>query len=105
MKEESKFDHESGRMIVKTSYDAQPVLDLNKYERNSRPEFGKYKGNLVQVGRLDEGDIVRLMNMGYNLYSPDPDEVRRTLLYIQTNEPNLLTVSGKPFAKQRTKWQ
>jgi hypothetical protein len=50
------------------------------------------------------GDVQRLINMGYNLLSPDPEEVRRTLLYIQSNEPDLLTVNKKPFAKVRTRW-
>ncbi|MEN9839251.1 MAG: hypothetical protein RL177_730 [Bacteroidota bacterium] len=45
-----------------------------------------------------------MKNIGYNLLSPDADEVRRALLYIQSNEPLLLTVPGKPFASVRQKW-
>lgn len=91
-------------MIVKTSYDNSDVLEGNLEQRNAQPEFGKYKGNFCHVGSIHMGDIVRLKNIGYNLLSPDPEEVKRSLLYIQTNEKHLLTVNGKPFAKKRAQW-
>ena len=50
------------------------------------------------------GDVQRLHNLGYKLLSPDPDEVRRALLYVQQNEPHLMTVNKKAFAKKRTTW-
>ena len=50
------------------------------------------------------GDIVRLKNEGYNLLSPDPEEVKRALLHIQSNERYMLTVPGTPIAKKQQKW-
>ena len=95
------------KVIVKTTYDNTEVLKSNQDQRNSTPEFGRYKqsnSGLVHVGRIAEGDVVRLKNMGYNLLSPDPEEWKRALLYIQQNEPHLLTVPGKPISKKRAIW-
>lgn len=102
--ESTFYDEEKEQIVTRTTYDNSDVLAANQSQRNQAPEFGRYKGNLVHVGRIDEGDVVRLKNMGYNLLSPDPEEYRRALLYIQSNEPNLLTVPGRPFAKVRPKW-
>jgi hypothetical protein len=98
------YDERDNKVINKVTYDNSAVLALNAAERSERTGFGKYKGNLVHVGRIHLGDIERLKNLGYNLLSPDMDEVRRALMYIQENEPKLLTVEGKPFAKVRNKW-
>lgn len=103
--ETSKFDELTGQMVVQTTYDNSAIRELNLADQNAAPEFGKYKGDLCLVGRIHMGDIVRLKNLGYDLLSPDPDEVRRALLYIQGNEQTMLTVPGKPFAKHRNKWQ
>lgn len=100
----TKYDQLEDKLIVKTTYDNSDVLKLNKEQRK---EFGSYKSKntqLVHVGRIDEGDVIRLKNLGYNLLSPDKDEWRRALLYIQQNEPHLLTVPGKPFSKKRLVW-
>lgn len=105
MQETDYFDVDSGKIITKTTYDNSEVLAANLVDRNASPETGRYKGNnLVLVGRIDEGDVVRLKNLGYNLLSPDPEEWKRALLYIQSNESHLLTVPGKPIAKKRAVW-
>lgn len=92
------------KVVVKTTYDSSKVIDANKELKNSRAKSEQYKGDFVHAGRIHEGDIIRLRNLGYDLLSPDPQEWKRALLYIQTHEPHLLTVSGKPFAKKRARW-
>lgn len=104
LSETSTLDEASGKMVVKTTYDNTAVLELNKAERNDRIDGPQYKGNLAHVCRIDMGDIIRLRGLGYNLLSPDQDEIRRALLYVQSNEPHLMTVNGKPFAKRRSRW-
>jgi hypothetical protein len=104
MHETTFYDDEKDRIVTRTTYDNSAVLEANAEQRNAAPESGRYKGNFVHVGRIDEGDVVRLKNIGYNLLSPDPEEYRRALLYIQSNEPHLLTVPGRPFAKVRSQW-
>jgi hypothetical protein len=98
------YDERDEKMIVQTTYDNSTIIEANKQAQNDAPSIGRYKGNLVHVGRLHMGDIVRLKNLGYDVLAADPAEYRRALLYIQSNEPHLLTVPGKPFAKVRPKW-
>lgn len=105
IKETRKLEDE--KVVVTTSYDNRSVLKDNLVARNAAQETGRYKKNtagLVHVGRIHEGDVVRLMNMGYNLLTSDPEERKRALLYIQNNEPYLLTVPGKPIAKKKQVW-
>lgn len=107
MKNTYKYEEADDRLIVTTTYDNSDVLQENLAQRNEAKEFGRYKTKntqLMHVGRIAEGDVIRLKNIGYNLLSPDKDEWRRALLYIQQNEPYLLTVPGKPFAKKKLSW-
>jgi len=101
------FDEKSGSLTVKTSYDSTGTIEANKKARNRTPETGKFKqsnNGLVHALRIEMGDVIRLRNIGYNLLSPDRDEVRRALLYIQQNEPWHIPTTGKVFTKNRTVW-
>lgn len=99
------FDHESDSLVVKTSFDNRAVMESNLQERNLSDSFGRYKGkNLVKIGSIHMGDVIRLKNEGFNLLSPDPEEVKRAMLHIQSNEKHLLTVTGTPIAKKRMIW-
>lgn len=100
----SWYDEEKDRIVQRTTYDNSAVLAANLKQRNLAPESGRYKGNLVHVGRIHMGDVERLRNEGYNLLSPDPDEVKRALLHIQSEEKALLTVPGNPIGKRRLAW-
>lgn len=102
--ETSHYDAATDTLTVKTSYDNRLVLAENEYLRNTSPETGRYKGNLVKVGNIHLGDIVRLKNAGYNILSPDPDEWRRALLYVQSEEKAHLTVPGTPIGKKKRAW-
>lgn len=104
--EKTTYDERDDKMIVETIYDNTAIIEANKAAQNDSPKIGSYMGRdrLVHVGSLHMGDIVRLQNLGYDVLANDPAEVRRALLYIQSNEPHLLTVPGKPFAKVRPKW-
>lgn len=104
LREETTYNEVEDKVIVNTVYDNTDVLKVNAAQRAEKVDGHQFKGNLVHVGRIDMGDIVRLKNLGYDLLSPDKDEVRRALLYVQSNEPFLLTVNKKPFAKKRAVW-
>lgn len=99
------YDDASDSLLVKTSYDNRAVLESNLLDRNEAPETGRYKGNLVKVGSIHLGDVQRLKNEGYNLLSPDPEEVKRALLYIQSENKHLLTVPGTPISKKKHAWR
>jgi hypothetical protein len=49
--------------------------------------------------------VVRLKNLGYNLLSPDPEEVKRALLYIQSEEKAHLSMPGTPISKKKQSWR
>lgn len=105
IKEIDYYDHANDVLITKHTQDVTDILDANKADRNATPEFGKYKGNLVKAASISLVDVIRLKNMGYDLLSPDPDQRRRALVYIQQNEQHHLTVNGKPFARKRVSWR
>lgn len=100
----TEYDDLNKKIVNTVTYDNTDVLKVNAAQRAEKVDGLQFKGNLAHVGRIDMGDVQRLFNLGYNLLSPDPDEVRRTLLYVQANEPHLLTVNKKPFAKKRNRW-
>ncbi len=102
--EKSFYDADSDSLTVKTSYDSSAVIAANNNQRIATPETGRYKGNLVHVGRIHMGDVIRLKNEGYDLLSSDPDEAKRALLHIQSNERYHLTVPGTPIAKKKLTW-
>lgn len=92
-------------LVVETIYDPSALIEQNKAERAINGK-GKLSDNrLVKVASIDEDHIVALRNMGYDLFSPDKDEVRRALCYIQDNEQDWMVVEGKPFAMWRPKWR
>ena len=104
MREELFYDEADNKIIEKVTYDNSEIIEDNKRLKNDRSKREQYKGNFVKAASMDMGDVIRLKNQGYNLLSADQEEVKRALLYIQRNEPHLLTVEGKPFAKKRTVW-
>lgn len=102
--ESKTYDEATDTLVVNTQYDNRAVLAGNEYLRNTAPETGRYKGNLVKVANVHLGDIVRLKNLGYNLLSPDPHEVKRALLYIQSEEKAHMVLPGTPIARTRQAW-
>lgn len=96
---------EKDQLVVETLYDPAETIEANKEERALAPKHRISNGKaLVKVMDIDEEHILALINKGYNLLSPDPDEWRRALLYIQSNEPVWMTVNGKPIATFRQRW-
>ena len=103
--ETSAYDEATDTLVVKTSYDNRSVIADNILTKNLQPETGRYKGNLVKVGSIHLGDVVRLKNLGYNILSPDPEEVKRALLYIQSEEKAHLSMPGTPISKKKQSWR
>ena len=96
---------EADRVVIHTLYDPSETIEANKEARALAPKHHISNGKLLtKVMEIDEDHILALRNMGYNLLSPDPDEWKRALLYIQQNEPVWMTVNGKPIAAFRQRW-
>lgn len=97
---------EKDQLVIETVYDPSAVIEENKRIRNSGEKvvLGSKGQQMVKVASIDEDHIVALRNMGYDLLSPDPAEVRRALLYIQANENAWMLVDGKPIGEKRQTW-
>lgn len=100
----SFYDEESDKFVTQVAYDNRAVLSANIEAQKQAPETGRYKGNMAHVGRVHMGDIARLKSQGFDLLSSDPEEVKRALLHIQSNERHMLTVPGTPIARKKTQW-
>lgn len=106
MPQEYLYDELTDTLAIKTTYDATDVIEQNKIERAAGRQYvGEHKATrMLKVASLPVEHIEALANMGYKLLSPDPEEVRRALRYIQSNEPVWMTVEGKPIASFKQKW-
>ena len=104
LKSTSFYNEETDQFVTRVDYDNKGVIASNIEAQKQAPETGRYKGNLAHVGRIHMGDIVRLKAQGYDLLSNDPEEVKRALLHIQSEERYLLTVPGTPIARKKQQW-
>lgn len=103
--EKTTYIESEDKLVVETIYDPSETIDANAEARALAPKHHISQGKmLTKVMDIDADHIIALKNLGYNLLSPDPDEWKRALLYIQANEPVWLTVNGKPIASFRQRW-
>jgi hypothetical protein len=103
--EKMEYIDSEDKLVITTTYDPSETIDANKEARALAPKHHISNGKLLtKVMDIDADHITALKNLGYNLLSPDPDEWKRALLYIQSNEPVWLTVNGKPIASFRQRW-
>jgi hypothetical protein len=103
--EKMEYIDSEDKLVITTTYDPSETIDANKEARALAPKHHISNGKLLtKVMDIDADHITALKNLGYNLLSPDPDEWKRALLYIQSNEPVWLTVNGNPIASFRQRW-
>jgi hypothetical protein len=103
--EKMEYIDSEDKLVITTTYDPTETIEANKEARALAPKHHISNGKaLVKVMDIEAEHIVALKNMGYNLLSPDPDEWKRALLYIQANEPVWMTVNGRPIASFRQRW-
>jgi hypothetical protein len=104
--EKRSYIEEKDQLVVETIYDPSATIEANKAIRNSgeRDYFGSKGQRMLHVASIDMDHVLALKNMGYDLLSPDPSEVKRALLYIQANEQAWMLVDGKPIAERNTQW-
>jgi hypothetical protein len=100
------YDQLEDKLIEKTTYDATEVIEANKALRNSGERFtiGSKGQQMVLAARIDMDHILALKQMGYDLMSSDPAEVKRALLYVQSEQNDFMTMDGKPIAQRHQKW-
>jgi hypothetical protein len=98
------YDQLEDKLVEETRYDPSELLDENAAIRASGPvKIGSKGQQMLLAARIDLDHITALKNMGYDLLSSDPAEVRRALCYVQAEQNKFLTVDGKPFSLHGTK--
>lgn len=94
------------KLVVKTTYDVAPTIENNAMIRTGDPvTIGKNGQRMVLAASIPMEHITALKNLGYDLLSPDQQEVRRALCFIQSEQSKFLTTDKKMFALHRPKWQ
>lgn len=103
--EERTYIESEDKLVVRTIYDPEPVFEQNAIDRASGPvTFGSKGQQLTLAARIPMEHLIALKNLGYDVLSPDPDERRRALSYIQSEQSKLMTTDKNVFALRRTKW-
>lgn len=93
-------------MVVETIYDPTSALEHAAHAREQgKVMLGREGRGLMLACVIPEEHIVALKNEGYNLFSPDPAEWRRALVYIQQNQQRFMATDKKVFSTHKPKWQ
>lgn len=98
---------EAGKVVVTTTYDIEPALRQAEADRQAGGVVIGSKGQ--QMLKACEFPIEHIMRVkeesGYDLLSPDPEQWRRALLYIQQNHERLMSTDKKVFTgREAQKW-
>jgi hypothetical protein len=90
--EKTHYDAEQDKLVVETTYDAAPAIERNELIRQSGGlVLGSKNQQLIHIGSVNIGDIVRLKALGYDLLSADPAESHRAVLYLRDHEQKFIT--------------
>ena len=89
---------QDGKIITKTTYDVEPTFEQNAQLRASGPVVIGSKGqSLTLAASVPMEHVLALKNMGYDLLSPDRDEMRRALVFLQSEQGKFMTTDKKVF--------
>jgi hypothetical protein len=101
------YDQLTDKLIEETIYDPSALIEENKAIRASgeRITLGSKGQQMVLAARVDMDHVIALRNMGYDLLSSDPQEVKRALLFIQAEQNDWMTMDGKPISQRHQKWE
>lgn len=104
--EKTHYIEADDKLVIETTYDASDVIEENAAIRSAGPVTIGSKGQqLVLAMRIPLEHVTALKNEGYDLFSADPDERRRTMLYVQANQHKFLTTDKKMIAERRQAWR
>lgn len=95
------------KLVIETIYDAEDAIHQAEQARQmGKVQVGSKGQELVLAAVIPLEHIVALKNeTGLDLLSPDPDEYRKALVYIQQNQHKFMATDKKVFATHRPKWE
>lgn len=104
--EKVSYIESEDKLVIETIYDPTPTIELAAELRQRGDVTVGSKGQeMLLAAVIDLDHITALKNEGYDLMSADPDERRRTLVYIQNNQQKFMATDRNVFARTRPKWQ
>lgn len=105
---ESFYIPEKDRLVVRTTYDAEPALqEAERARQQGKVTIGSKGQELTLACVIPLEHIEAIANMGEgNLLSPDPVEYRRALMFIQKNQHLFMATDKQVFTStKRPKWE
>lgn len=109
MKLAEKRDYipELDRTVITTTYDAEPaILEAKEAREQGGVLIGSKGQQLLKACVIPLEHILRVKEeSGYDLLSPDPEQWRKALAYIQANHQVFMATDKKVFTgKESKKW-
>jgi hypothetical protein len=103
--ERTTYIESEDRLVVETIYDAEPAMREAEEARQMGGVLVGSKGQqMLKACVIPVEHIQRVkQESGYDLLSPDPDQWRKALLYIQQNHQRFMATDKKVFTGQETK--
>jgi len=96
-----------GKVVTKTTYDAEPALQDAEHARQvGGITIGSKGQEMLKACVIPLDHITRVkQESGFDLLSPDPDQWRAALLYIQQNHQRFMATDKKVFTgREAQKW-
>jgi uroporphyrinogen-III synthase len=105
--ERTTYIESEDRLVVETIYDAEPAIREAEEARQQGGVFVGSKGQqMLKACVIPVEHIQRVkQESGFDLLSPDPDQWRKALLYIQQNHQRFMATDKKVFTgREAQKW-
>lgn len=107
LKQEHSYIPEQDRLVTHTVYDAEPALIEAEQARQQGGVMVGSKGQQMLKACVIPLDHISKVKeeSGYDLLSPDPEQWRKALAYIQANHSLFMATDKKVFTGKVTpKW-
>lgn len=105
--EKVSYIESEDRLVVETIYDAEPaILEAQAAREQGGVLVGSKGQQMLKACVIPIEHIQRVKEeSGYDLLSPDPDQWRRALVYIQQNHQKFMATDKKVFSTVKPKWE
>ena len=103
----SELIEDIGKVVTTTTYDVEPALREAEEARQSGDVLVGSKGQqMLKAAVIPLDHITRIkQESGFDLLSPDPDQWRKALLYLQQNHSRFMATEKKVFTgREAQKW-
>ena len=97
--------HQYAADMLEVRQELSQIREQNAQLRASGPVVIGSKGqSLTLAASVPMEHVLALKNMGYDLLSPDRDEMRRALVFLQSEQGKFMTTDKKVFTTRHQRW-